>query len=669
MPLAFDIAEDELDILLAETDEQIQILNEGVVQLERAGHDPRLLQALFRAAHTLKGEAGMINHWRLADLTHALETVLDGLLKGATPLTTELVDTCLETLDVLKLLHGEIVSLEENPVEIAPLVERLQTLSQLPPSPREMEPQPASEGRTEWFVVTDILPESLTPAARAFQVMLALQTLGEVRDLQPTQAVIESAAPVRRVSAYLLTDRAPEAIQAALEAISEVAQVTLHDRKQDVQVTASSETLEPAEAEASGLTMPRLRFAEKTVRTSVERLDTLMNLVGELITDRNRLGQIRGDFERQAHNGQQALADSLAQTIQHLGRITDQLQEEVMHIRLLPVGNVFGKFPRLVRDLARKTDKQIEVVIHGEDTELDRSVIEEIGDPLIHLVRNAVDHGLELPADRRAAGKPERGVITLTARHEENRIILTIEDDGRGIDLARVKAAAVTKGLLAAAEAEALTPDEALDLIFLPGLSTSRMITDVSGRGVGMDIVRTNIERLNGSLSVETWPGRGTRFQIVLPLTLVIVPTLLVELTDPRPNEPPAIFAIPLSAVMETLRLPASSIYTVRGKPVTQLREHILPLVRLNEVLDAAQVPEMAPPPPPYEYVVAVRWGKLEAGLLVNRLVGEQELVVKSLGALVGDTPGIFGAAILGDGRIALIIDVLSLFKMTSVQN
>ncbi|MER3514563.1 MAG: chemotaxis protein CheA, partial [Chloroflexota bacterium] len=391
--------------------------------------------------------------------------------------------------------------------------------------------------------------------------------------------------------------------------------------------------------------------------------------VGELITDRNRLFQIRSSFEQRFRGDPQM--EELIQTTLHISRITDQLQEEVMRIRMLPIANVFNKFPRLVRDLARKAGKQVELVIRGEETELDRSVIEEISDPLVHLLRNAVDHGLETPEERRAAGKPERGTILLTARHEESRIILTVEDDGRGIDVERVKASAVQRGLLTEAEAAALSHDEAIHLIFRPGLSTAKVVTDVSGRGVGMDIVRANIERLNGTITVETWPGQGTQFQITLPLTLAIIPTLLVRIDE-------STFAIPLPAVMETLRVPLADIQTVKGKQVIQLRQRVLPLARLSQVLGFRMTdngPSVLRLPSSvstsgngqrYEYVVAVRWGRLEMGLLVDALVGEQELVIKPLGRLIGETPGIFGAAILGDGRVALIVDVPGLFKLVT---
>jgi two-component system chemotaxis sensor kinase CheA len=423
------------------------------------------------------------------------------------------------------------------------------------------------------------------------------------------------------------------------------------EKKQGDHLLADPSTPERSRGRTGG--MPSI---EKTVRTSVERLDNLMNLVGELITDRNRLNLVRSGLESRFHGDDQV--DALAGTIMHIGRITDQLQAEVMGIRMLPISNVFNKFPRLVRDLGRMAGKQVDLVIRGEDTELDRSVIEVISDPLIHLLRNAVDHGLEKPQERLATGKPERGVILLTARHEQGRIIVTVEDNGRGINLDAVRAKAVEKGQITRAEADAMSNEDARDLIFTSGLSTARVVSDVSGRGVGMDIVRSNIERLNGSVLVETWPGRGTQFQIVLPLTLAIVPTLLVRVGK-------GTFAIPLVTVIETLRVSLSDIQTVNGRPVVLYREHILPVASLSHIF---QFKPNGRASRQSEYVVIVRSGKSQMGLIVDALVGEQEVVVKSLSTMIGEANGISSAAILGDGQVALIIDVQGLFKLATLQ-
>ena len=689
MELPYDLAEDERQIFLAEVDEHLQTLDEGLVRLEREGEDTELLQSIFRAAHTLKGSAGMIGHTRMADLTHALENILDGLRRNSLAINPSLVDACLESLDVVKILRNEIAEGALSSVDIDPLSKRLLALvegaaASAPAAvihPPPITPALSRNGkkngklphkvklktksRTQQratapadgaiTISADIASNSAVSAARAFQILLALQALGEVPDFDPPQAVIETAAPTRHVSARLVTSKSKDEISKTLLNISEIDSLTIAGETIPIAKFSPAPPRAPA-PKSSNTDHARLATVEKTVRTSVGRLDTLMNLVGELITDRNRLLQTRANFERRFRSDEHV--DNLAQTILHLGRITDQLQEEVMRIRMLPIANVFNKFPRLVRDLSRKADKQIDLVIKGEDTELDRSVIEVIDDPLIHLIRNSVDHGIEPPATRLAVGKSPRGTITLTARHEESRIIITVEDDGRGIDVERVKAGAVKKNLINEDEAAKLSPEEAIDLIFLPGLSTAEKVSDVSGRGVGMDIVRTNVERLSGSVTVETWPGRGSRFQIALPLTLAIIQSLLVDVGR-------GTFAIPLAAVMETLRIPPGDIHTVRGKPVIKVRDHILPLVLLSQAFGSANIKANSAT---HRYVVAVKWGKLEVGLMVDTLLGNQELVIKSLGALVGETPGVSGAAILGDGRVALIVDVPSLFKMIGAQ-
>jgi len=769
---AFDITEEEIPIFLAEAEDQLQILDEGLVRLEHEGDDPELLQALFRAAHTLKGSSGMIGHRRMVDLTHGLETALDGLRKGTLRITPELADACLEATDALRHLCEEVYGEVAQPVAVEELVERFTRLNSRPSeAPAEQsaakkelavvveppqaekkngrkgrsktaakeKPAPASgsaQAREKIFQVrAGISPDSIASGARAFLIMLALQELGEIESIEPDQASIERGVAVKEVSARLRASCECEAIQHALERISEVDWVTVDDpetessepapaaekpvqkeaeqgeppvrigdllvknglitkdqlaaaikqqesaegpkpllgqvliqmgmvtqevldqvvadQKKAAQMSATGRQTEPAGPEGQGA--PRTKAAEKMVRTSVERLDNLMNLVGELITDRNRLNLIRAEMEERLRGSSQL--DSFSETVTHIGRITDQLQAEVMSIRMLPVSNVFNKFPRLVRDLARKAGKQVELVIRGEDTELDRSVIEEISDPLIHLLRNAVDHGIEPPQERLAAGKPERGMILLTARHEQGRIILTVEDNGRGIDIARVKDKAVERGLLTRQDADAMPDADAVDLIFHSGLSTARVVSDISGRGVGMDIVRNNIERLNGSILVETWPGRGSQFQIVLPLTLAIVPTLLV-----RSGSSP--FAIPLVTVIETLRISSDEMQTVNGRPVIVNRGRVLPVARLSEVFGCNGTNGYRKSR--HEYMVVVRSGKLQMGLIVDTLLGEEEVVVKSLGPIIGDVVGISSAAILGDGQVALIIDIQGVFKLVT---
>ncbi|HEY9077932.1 MAG TPA: chemotaxis protein CheA [Anaerolineaceae bacterium] len=684
--LVFDISQEEMPIFLAETDDHLQVLDEGLVRLEREEDDPELMQAMFRAAHTLKGMAGMIGHKRLVDLTHALETAFDSVRKHQLHVTTGLIDICLRAVDALRLLRTEVVHQQLTDVDVASLVAEIKEFiasprttagatSSVQSSSAQTLTPPQTNDHIEIFA--EISQSSIASAARAFQIMMALQNLGEIVQMTPSQAQIESAAPCLTFLATLKTTKTKEEIYRELADISEIDRIRIQGEvmgiahlmpstsapapeKSTIPSTAEAVQPQPVEiapAPSSGKSIQPSpsKEVDKTVRTSVERLDNLMNLVGELITDRNRLNQLRAAFEAQNRGNEQV--NILSETITHVGRITDQLQEEVMRIRMVPVSNVFNKFPRLVRDLSQKTNKEIDLVIRGQETEMDRSVIEEINDPLIHLIRNAIDHGIEVPAERVAAGKSPRGQILLTARHEQGRIILTVEDDGKGIDTERLKQSAIQRGMLNEADAASLSPEKAIDLIFMSGVSTAKLVTDISGRGVGMDIVRNNIERINGSILVETTPGKGSRFQIVLPLTLAIVPTLLVRVN-------PVVFAIPMVTVVETQRIKENEIQTIAGRPVIILRNHVLPLVKLSTLFN---LPTPEKSEERVHYIVVVTASKLQIGFVVDTLIGEEEVVVKSLGALIGEVAGISSAAILGDGQIALITDVQGIFKLAGL--
>ncbi|MCB9134668.1 MAG: chemotaxis protein CheA [Anaerolineales bacterium] len=557
----FDITDEERQILLAETDEQLQTLEGGLLELEQV-QDPALVQALFRAAHTLKGSAGMIGHTQIVELTHALETVFDDLRQDRLAITSPLVDICLQSVDKLKLLRN---------------------------------------------------------------------------DLAGFPIIIEDPAPPLAV---------PPASPEATVPLTTPALITLDNNK-----------LSPCPPENVFPTSGQ----DKTIRASVERLDNLLNLVGELITDRNRLIQLYSHLDTRTHADKAFLPFN--ETIVHLDGIVNQLQEEVLGLRMLPIATVFNKFPRLIRDLARRANKSIELVMDGADTELDRSVLEQISDPLIHLLRNAVDHGIEPPDDRLAAGKPEHGTIHLAARHENGQIKITLKDDGQGIPLQKVKNRAIQQGLLTEKEAAVLTNNEAIELIFHPGLSTAPTINEISGRGVGMDIVRTNIETLNGTILTDTWPGEGTQFELLLPLTLAIIPTLLVRAG-------PDCFAIPLLTVAEAFRLHPETVQSIQGKPTLLFRGNLLPLVNLHEILGSQ--PDHDTPPLatlPQQYIVSVRTGKTQFGLVVDALIGEEEVMVKSLGRLAGRVPGVAGAAILGDGSVVLILDIPSLIKSNLLNN
>ncbi|MDR2105362.1 MAG: response regulator [Deferribacteraceae bacterium] len=409
---------------------------------------------------------------------------------------------------------------------------------------------------------------------------------------------------------------------------------------------------EPAKAAVSdGAQVKKAAVSmEQTLRVDVGRLDTLMELVGELVLTRNRIAQLSISLEKKFEN--EYLVEQLAETTSQIGRITTELQLAVMKTRMVPIGKTFNKFPRMVRDLSREKNKEIELIITGEETELDKSVVEEIGDPLIHMIRNSVDHGVEDPDIREQLGKPRKGNVWLSAYHEGNHIVIEIKDDGNGLDAEKLKKKAVEKKVITAEEAAAMDKDTAHALIFRPGFSTAEKITNISGRGVGMDVVKTNIEKLNGLINIETEVGGGTKFQLKLPLTLAIIQALFVESAGEN-------FAVPLSSIIETVRVHINEVHSFEGREVLKLRDTVLSLLRLNEVFDLES--------PVHEelYVVVVGIAEKRIGLIVDKLVGQEEIVIKSLGDYLGENnAGIAGATIMGDGRVRLIIDVAGVIEL-----
>lgn len=687
MELHFDLTPEETEVFLQEADEHITRLDECLVQLEKADADPALMQEIFRSAHTLKGSAGAIGHQAMAAVTHEMETVLDGLRHGKLPVTPELVDTLLAGLDVLRAMVGEVKTRQSSNVEYASLVADLKALHDRPGDGRDgagATPRGAAlpaeatatvarlveEGTVVpsavWVVVARIAADSIAPGGRALQVLMILGQVGRLLWSRPVIEDLDDAWAEHEVLA-LIADADAAALQQLVGAISEVTCTVVPYEAQEavakavVGLGAASQPPRPT-VEPEPSPRPPTNAAAATeatgsdgktrwVRTSVERLDKLMNLVGELVTDRNRLYQVRTQMTTGGNVDD--LIDYLGDAISHLSGITDQLQDEIMRARMVPVSQVFNKFPRLVRALARELGKQVDLVIEGQDTELDRSVIELIGDPLVHLIRNAVDHGIERVEERLAAGKPPAGRILLSARSEESHIIVTVEDDGKGISPDAIRRVAVERGVLDAEAAQRLSDSEAIDLIFASGFSTAKQVTELSGRGVGMDVVRTNVERLNGSVRVNSEPGRGTTFELRLPLTLAIMPALLVSVHAQT-------YAIPLASVMSTLKIRKEQVSTVLHRGVMTLRDRVLPLLWLEEFFlwGNGQADREY-------YVVAIRWGESQVGLVVDGLLGQQQIVVKPLGYQMGDTPGIAGGTIMGDGTVALILDVPSLVQMT----
>jgi two-component system chemotaxis sensor kinase CheA len=661
--LTFNIETDEVEIFLQDIDEHLQAMETGILRLERTD-DPDTLNAVFRAAHTIKSVAATIGHHRMAELTHTLETLFDAMREGRLSATQAVTDELLATVDVLKALRDEVVALQPSGVDVTATLGRLHALmgsaadetagasiqaARNLPVQRQLTPeqiaqmQACHEDEYAILEVEIVATGASVPTARLLQANVALEEVSQIIAQYPSQPDLLDDQDADHLWLILATQVDQDAVEEILSDVSELSEFRVQPYRIDGPPTAFS----------GDLGTDARQSEDKTVRISVERLDTLMNLVGELVADRTRLIQIENALR--ARHGKDETISALGEMKTHFSRMVERLQEEVMQARMLPIVHLFQKFPRLVRDLARDAGKQVDLVIEGEATELDRSIIEIIGDPLIHLLRNAVDHGIELPDERTATGKPATGTVWLTAGHEEGHIVITVKDDGQGIDPAQVRRAAVKRGLLSEEEVSQLNDDEIVSFIFQPNLSTVEHVTDVSGRGVGLDVVQTNVKRLGGSVMVESEVGRGTTFCITLPLTLAILQAMLVAIGGD-------VYAISLTGIIESLYLSNVTVNSVKGNPVIHWRDSVLPLLYLRQFFTHPRL-AAASPNGNKQAVVVVTWGKQQIGLVVDKLIGKQEAVVKSISPIIGHVPELSGCTILGDGRVALIIDVPALIN------
>ncbi|MBO8142024.1 MAG: chemotaxis protein CheA [Firmicutes bacterium] len=717
-----ELSPEELELFLTESTEMVDTMEELLVTLETEGGS-EAVAAIFRAAHTLKGGAATAGMENIARLTHALESLLDLVRSGERAVDADLVDALLEAVDVLRRCLAAVKEDgTDESVDVGGLAARLEALAQEPPggtpglSGRADGPSgqaaPASQGSTGtaagepvqeasrkdgsgkdesgklarlsgqvaegervFRFIVDVEPDAAMPSIRLYQALMVFEEHGRVLQSNPTvKEIEETTADHTRLEALVVTAENPQDVQAALAEVSHLRQVSWEavggpsDKPDEGAgrgpapgpagaggapsrqgAGSSGPGRKPPGSGGDGPAAPSAAPMADTIRVSVRVLDRLMNLVGELVIDRTRLARL-GHVDLQL----QELQEELELVSGHLSRITAELQDTIMQARMVPLETLFRKFPRMVRDLARRLGKDVRFEILGEDTELDRAVIEQISDPLVHLIRNAVDHGLEPPQDRVAAGKSAQGLVRLSAYHQENNIYIEVADDGRGIDAERVKRTAVARGLLTADEAQQLHPAEALELLFLPGFSTAGQVTDVSGRGVGLDVVKKNIERVNGTVSIQSDPGRGTRFIIRLPLTLAIVQALLVNIRG-------TMFAVPLDSIVEILLVGGERVRMANGWPMVPVRDQVIPLVNPGDVWGAAFAAawrEDASNP-----VVVLRSGAGPLALAVDRLIGEQEIVIKTIDGMGGQVPGISGASILGDGSVALILDVTGFTK------
>lgn len=652
---------DMIGLFLEEAEEQLQKLDEGLLQLENSPDDLEVVKEIFRAAHTLKGSSATVGLTQISELTHAMENLLDCVRSGSVQVTTEQIDLLLKGTDLLRQMVDQVSHGEKAEADTVELVQSLSRacVESSDSASIEAKAEPETMGTTknmpavgasEMAVILKIADDCTMPSVRAFMVFNTLGALGDIVSANPPQDSVDSVQAGQEINIVLKPSAKPKDILEELGRISEVT-IVGHSAIPDKDETSQSQSTAEPERKLAESGSESVAKSIQTVRVGVDRLDTLMNLVAELVIGRTRVSSIENELALKYEN--EELVDSLAETALHIARVVTELQEHIMKVRLLPVEQVFNRFPRMVRDLAHRAGKEVEFVLEGQETELDRSILEAIVDPLTHLLRNAVDHGIEPPDQRIALGKPRKGRVVLAAKQEENRIIIEVEDDGRGIPLAKVKEAALKKGVVGEETLARMSDQDALQLIFASGVSTAEKITDVSGRGVGMDVVRNNIQNLSGTVEVLTEEGKGSKFRINLPLTLAIIQALIVGVDD-------QVFVIPLSAVVETFRCDESEVRYIDSHPAINFRGSVLHLVELGTLMSLPPKEHLANDDGSITFVV-VRTGSLKIGLVVDRLIGEQEVVIKSLGSYFGDIKGIAGATILGDGRVALIIDVGSL--------
>ncbi|GAA9653869.1 chemotaxis histidine kinase/response regulator CheAY2 [Helicobacter pylori] len=653
-----DDLQEIMEDFLIEAFEMNEQLDQDLVELEHNPEDLDLLNRIFRVAHTIKGSSSFLNLNILTHLTHNMEDVLNRARKGEIKITPDIMDVVLRSIDLMKTLLVTIRDTgsdtnngKENEIEEA--VKQLQAItSQNLEGTKEGNKEAPKEEVKE--AKEEVKEENKENKAKA-----------------PTAKNSASDNPLADEPDLDYTNMSAEEVEAEIERLLNKRQEADKERraqkkqeakpKQEVAPKAETpktetpkapktETKAKAKADTEENKAPSIGV-EQTVRVDVRRLDHLMNLIGELVLGKNRLIRIYGDVEER-YDGEKFL-EELNQVVSSISAVTTDLQLAVMKTRMQPVGKVFNKFPRMVRDLSRELGKSIELIIEGEETELDKSIVEEIGDPLIHIIRNSCDHGIEPLEERRRLNKPETGKVQLSAYNEGNHIVIKISDDGKGLDPVMLKEKAIEKGVISERDAEGMSDREAFNLIFKPGFSTAKVVSNVSGRGVGMDVVKTNIEKLNGIIEIDSEVGVGTTQKLKIPLTLAIIQALLVGVQEEY-------YAIPLSSVLETVRISQDEIYTVDGKSVLRLRDEVLSLVRLSDIFKVDAILESNSD----VYVVIIGLADQKIGVIVDYLIGQEEVVIKSLGYYLKNTRGIAGATVRGDGKITLIVDVGAMMDM-----
>ncbi|WP_019119138.1 chemotaxis protein CheA [Brevibacillus massiliensis] len=673
-----------LDMFIEESKEHLQAINANLLQLENQPDDVAIVNEIFRSAHTLKGMAATMGFEDMASLTHEVENVLDLVRNHKLTINSSIMDVIFQSVDLIETMVYNIIDGGDGSADVSEPVAKLRAivagdLQAIASSPAEKPKQSgkgdaadSADGLRHYQLddyAVSVMKESQTngynllgirvslredcvlKAARAYMVFDQLEANGEVIKSIPSVEEIENERFDTSFEVVYVSMKTEAEVRSLIESISEISDVAIESIKlpsQTIEVVSAAK-----EAAASAPAAPGKKPAEtgaapvvkrqggKTIRVDIERLDILMNLFSELVIDRGRLEQLARDLGK----------SELQETVEHMSRISGDLQNIILTMRMVPVEQVFNRFPRMVRDLAKELNKKVNLEIEGAETELDRTFIDEIADPLVHLLRNSIDHGIESPQVRLASGKPEEGTVSLKAYHSGNYVLIEVSDDGAGISRDKILNKAIERGIITSAQAEGLNDKQVYDFLFHSGFSTAAVVSDISGRGVGLDVVKTKIESLGGSVSVDSKLGLGTTFLIQLPLTLSIISAMLVQIGSEK-------YAVPLSSIIETAVYRKEEIMMVHGQKVIDFRGRVVPLVMLKEIFsipNPAETDDVS--------VVIVRKGDKMAGIVVDSFIGQQEIVLKTLGKYLTNVFAISGATILGDGQVALILDCNMLIR------
>lgn len=674
-----------LEVFIEESREHIQSCNENLLKLENDPDNLELVNEVFRSAHTLKGMSATMGFEDMANLTHQMENVLDGVRNGKYKFSSDLLDIIFMAIDHLENMVNSIAAGGDGKEDVSDAINKLKMIesgkivnetdtsqsavisdtdiSKTNLNYDQFEITVLEQAKEQNYKIYEvsvfIRPDCLLKAARVYMVFDVLEKIGDIIKSEPNVEQLEEEQFENEFVVTIVTHDSVEDIEKKIMKVSEIEKVTvapleISDLKKvnnegssdkNVQKNVSQNAVEQKKKEApsaNDTTDKKITLSNKTIRVNIERLDALMNLFEELVIDRGRLDQIAKELNHQ----------ELSETVEKMSRVTNDLQSVVLTMRMVPVEAVFNRFPKMVRSLSRELGKKIHLQIIGQETELDRTVIDEIGDPLVHLLRNSVDHGIEMPEERLRKGKPKEGTIQLKAYHSGNHVFIEITDDGAGINREKVARKAVEKGIITEEQMNQLTDKEIFNLILTSGFSTADKISDISGRGVGLDVVKNTIESLGGTISVHSEENVGTTFLIQLPLTLSIISVMLVEVQKEK-------YAIPLTSIIETAIFKKSEIYYAHEQPVIDFRGKVVPILSLQEIFQVPKVIEGND----YISTVIIRKGDKLAGLVVDSFIGQEEIVLKSLGNYLTNVFAISGATILGDGQVALIIDCNALIK------